>query len=117
MMDWLIVSAVAMVITAAIHSVVGERRLIGPALAAQEGVFKNGQSRKVLRSAWHLTSLFMLITAAVMIWPRTDLLLKSTVAGVWLVVGLFSLASSNGKHVGWPTLTLAGVSGLLGTLV
>lgn len=116
-MNWLIVSAVAMVITAAIHSVAGERRLIGPALASHAGIFANPQSRKILRGAWHLTSLFMLMTAAVMVWPQTDLRLKSLVAGLWLVIGLYSLISTKGKHVGWPTLTIAGASGLLGSMM
>lgn len=114
-MSWLIVSAIAMAATAVIHSVAGEKRLVGPALAGQVGIFANSQSRKVLRGAWHLTSMFMLLTAAVMVWPQTDPLLKALVASVWLVIGLVSLISTRGRHVGWPTLTLSGVSGLLGS--
>jgi uncharacterized membrane-anchored protein YitT (DUF2179 family) len=106
-----------MVATAVIHSVAGESRLIGPALASQSGVFAIAQSRKVLRGAWHLTSLFMLLTAAVMAWPQTDLQLKALIAGVWLAIGLYSLISTKGKHVGWPTLTIAGMSGLFGSLL
>ena len=74
------------------------------------------QSRKVLRGAWHLTSAFMVLTAAVMVWPDTDRWLKALVASVWLVIGLVSLISTKGKHVGWPTLSLSGLSGLTGAL-
>ena len=113
-MNWFLISALAMVATAIIHSRAGERRLVGPALAGRQGIFANAQSRKVLRGAWHLTSAFMLLTAAVMIWPDTDWQLKALVAGVWLVIGLVSLISTRGKHVGWPTLTLSGIAGLAG---
>lgn len=116
-MNWLIVSALAMTVTAVIHSVAGEKRLIGPALAARTGIFANAQSRAVLRGAWHLTSLFMLLTAAVMLWPRTDDQLKALVASAWLAIGLYSLLTTRGRHVGWPTLTLAGLAGLLGSVM
>jgi hypothetical protein len=115
-MTWFLLSAIAMVVTAAIHSVAGEKRLIGPALAGRAGIFANAQSRKIFRGAWHLTSAFMVLTAAVMIWPDTDPWLKALVASVWLVIGLFSLASTKGKHIGWPTLTLSGLAGLAGAL-
>lgn len=115
-MNWLILSAVAMGVTAIIHSVAGEKRLIGPALADKTGIFANKQSRQVMRGAWHLTSLFMLLTAAVMVWPATNDGLKALVASVWLAIGLYSLISTRGRHVGWPSLTVAGVAGLLGSL-
>lgn len=115
-MIWLSISALAMAATAVIHSLAGEKRLVGPALAARQGVFAHAQSRKVMRGAWHLTSLFMVLTAAVMIWPDTSLGLKALVAAVWLAIGLYSLASTRGKHVGWPSLTLAGLAGLVGAL-
>lgn len=116
-MIWLWTSAILMAITAVIHSVAGEKRLIMPALAIGKGVLAVPFARKVLRGAWHLTSLFMLLTAAVMVWPRTDAGLKGFVAAAWLVMGLYSLMSSRGKHIGWPTLTLAGVAGLLGSMI
>jgi hypothetical protein len=52
-----------------------------------------------------------------MAWPQTDLQLKALIAGVWLAIGLYSLISTKGKHVGWPTLTIAGMSGLFGSLL
>jgi hypothetical protein len=113
---WLALSAVLMAITAAIHSYGGEKRLITPLLTSRNGILKHAMSRAILRGAWHLTSLFMLLTAAVMLWPETNMTLKALVAGVWLAIGLFSLITSRGKHIGWPTLTAAGVTGLIGSL-
>jgi hypothetical protein len=115
-MIWFYASGLLMVVTAIIHSVAGERRLVGPALAGQQGIFARAQPRKVLRGAWHLTSVYMVLTAAVMIWPDTDRWLKALVAAVWLVFGLLSLIGSRGKHVGWPSLTLSGLTGLAGAL-
>jgi hypothetical protein len=115
-MMWLWASGVLMAITAVIHSVAGEKRLIMPALAIGKGVLAVPFARKVLRGAWHLTSLFMLLTAAVMVWPRTDAGLKAFVAAAWLAMGLYSLISSRGKHIGWPSLALAGATGLIGSL-
>ena len=116
-MIWLILSAVAMAVTAVIHSLAGERRLLGPLLSARTGVFAHAQSRRVFRGAWHMTSLFMALTAAVMVWPHTALGLKALIAAVWLAIGLYSLISSRGKHVGWPSLTFAGVTGLIGSML
>lgn len=113
-MIWFSLSALAMVATAVVHSLAGEKRLVGPALAGRQGVFAHAQSRKVMRGAWHLTSAFMVLTAAVMVWPDTDTWLKALVAAFWLGIGLYSLASTRGRHVGWPTLTLAGLAGLAG---
>ena len=115
-MNWLYLSAALMATTAVIHSVAGEKRLIAPALSIGKGVLAVPFARKVIRGAWHLTSLFMLLTAAVMVWPRTDAGLKQLVAASWLAMGLYSLISSRGKHLGWPSLSLAGLTGLIGSM-
>ena len=114
-MIWYWVSAALMAVTAAIHSNAGETRLIKPLLAMNQGVMKSGQSRRVLRSAWHLTSVFMLTNAIVVAWPDGDSRLKAVIGGFWLAVGLFSLIGSRGKHVGWPWLSGAGIAALSGS--
>ena len=111
-MIWLSISAVMMAITAVIHSVAGEKRLIGPILA--KNVIPSALGGRVLRSAWHLTSLFMLSNALAMIWPGTPSGLHLAIGIFWLLIGLFSLTSSRGKHVGWPTLTAAGIAAIIG---
>jgi predicted anti-sigma-YlaC factor YlaD len=113
-MNWLWVSGLMMTITAVIHSVAGEKMLIGPILAKGQSAIPTARGRKVLRSAWHLTSAFMLTNALVVIWPHSDAGLLTVIGGFWLVVGLFSLISSRGQHVGWPTLTGSGLTALIG---
>ncbi len=102
-----------MLATAVIHSVAGEKRLIGPLLSRSDAI-PTRQGKKVLRSAWHLTSLFMLSNALAVIWPANDSGFKLLLGSFWLATGLFSLVSSRGKHVGWPTLSAAGITALIG---
>ena len=114
-MIWLWVSALLMTMTAVIHSVAGEKMLIGPILAARQNGISTVRGRKVLRTAWHLTSAFMLTNALVVVWPNTEAGLRVVIGGFWLVGGLFSLISSRGQHVGWPTLTGSGLTALIGS--
>jgi hypothetical protein len=114
-MMWFYLSAVLMTATAVIHSVAGEKRLIGPLLARGQDGIPSKQGRKVMRTAWHLTSAFMLSNAIVVAWPDTPASLKMLIGGFWLLVGACSLIASKGKHVGWPTLTGAGISALIGS--
>ena len=114
-MSWLYLSAVLMVITALIHSWAGEKRLIGPLLEGSSAPLDNAQSRKVLRSAWHLTSGFMMLCAVVVASAGVPIVALRVIGGFWLALGLFSLLTSRGRHVGWPTLTASGVLALVGS--
>ena len=113
-MIWYWISAALMTITAAIHSKAGEERLLKPLLAMNQGVLAHRQGRRVLRSAWHLTSVLMISNAIVIAWPGGDIGVKRVLGGIWLVVGLLSLGASRGKHIGWPWLSGAGITALIG---
>jgi len=52
----LTLSAMFMLVTAVMHSVVGERRLILPLIRLNSGVMTVPLARQVLRGAWHLTA-------------------------------------------------------------
>ena len=113
-MLWLWVAAGLMVLTAMAHAVVGERRLIGPILAIDDPLLAQPLARRVIRFAWHITSLLMIMTAAMTVWPGTprDLILLN--GALWLAVGLFDGMATRGQHIGWPMLTGAGAFALLG---
>ena len=113
-MTWLWLSAVLMLVTAVIHSVAGEKRIISPLLALGKAGIPSEQSRRVMRSAWHLTSAFMVTNAVIVVWPASPTGLITVIAAFWLLVGLFSLFASHGRHVGWPTLVASGVAALIG---
>jgi hypothetical protein len=112
---WLFLSAVLMAATAVVHSVIGERRLIGPLVAPGSTAIPHKQGRKVLRAAWHLTSFYMLSYALVVIWPGSPAGLIRAIGALWLLFGLFSLVSSRGRHVGWPGLSGAGLAAIVGS--
>lgn len=115
-MSWLWLSAATMAAVAIVHSIRGERRLIGPLIAARAGVLAEDLPRRVLRLTWHLTSVLMLLCAAVVAWPGTTSALIAVVGAGWLACGLINLAVTRARHIGGPFLSAAGVFALLGSL-
>lgn len=114
----LMLAAALIVTTLAIHSILGERRLIGPMLADRSGVLANALARAVVRFAWHLTSAIGLIVAislvAVALHPTSvSAVLTLATAVVFITAGLIDAIASRGRHVGWPLLVLIGLAALL----
>ncbi len=114
-------AAILVTITAGVHSILGERRLIGPLLSASQsgpGILQNELARRILRYAWHVTSLSWIAEAAILIIAGTLLPLPQSrliilVIGVsFLVMALISLALSRGRHIGWPFLAASAVAAL-----
>ena len=115
-MTWLWLSAACMVTTAAVHSLLGYRRLVGPLLRRREGPWADAMTRRIIRFAWHATSVLMLISAAAIAWPGTPTTLLIVIGGVWLATGLFNAAYTMGRHIAWPALSGAGIFALIGAL-
>lgn len=115
-MSWLWLSAAAMVATAFIHSIAGEKRLVGPLLNSGATKVLGPQLAGIMRGAWHLTSLFMALFGLVVAWPGTPEGVLVSIGVVWLALGLAILVKSRGKHPGWPTLSAGGAFALLGAL-
>lgn len=109
-------SAVLMVATALTHSVLGEKRLIGPVLAIDSEITRRALARQILRLAWHLTSLFMLLTALLIVWPGTPRVLILITGILWLAVGLIDGVITKGQHIGWGPLTISGAFAVAGAL-
>jgi hypothetical protein len=105
--------AVALVATSLVHSILGERRLIGPLLAQRDGVLNSQLARFLLRAVWHvMTILFWIL--AMGLWAgagSTDrtltVLLAATAIGIG-GAGVYDAIGSRGRHVGWPMLVLIG---------
>lgn len=115
-MIWLWLSAAFMVTTAGVHSVLGYRRLIVPVLNSQAGPLADPLSRRIIRFAWHATSVLMLISAAAVAWPGTPDALLIVIGGGWLATGLVNAAYTRGRHIAWPALSGAGIFALIGAL-
>ena len=114
-------AAILVTITAGAHSILGERRLIGPLLStyqSEPGVLQNELARRILRYAWHATSLSWIAAAAILIIAGTLLPLPQgrlivLVIGVsFLVMALVSITISRGRHIGWPFLAASGIAAL-----
>ena len=117
----LMISAVLVLATCLVHSLVGERRLIGPLMSLRTGVLQNDLARQVLRFAWHFTSGLGLIVAYVLFsYARNPLAIDRTmIVLIGLVLagsGLFDAIYTRGKHIGWPFLTAAGATALAALL-
>ena len=113
-MIWLWLSAAFMVTTAGVHSVLGYRRLIVPLLRGESGPLADPLSRRIIRFAWHATSVLMLISAAAVAWPGTPTGLLIVIGAGWLLTGLFNAAYTKGRHIAWPALSGAGIFALIG---
>ena len=113
-MSLLTFSAVAMAFTAIAHSIVGEKRLIGPLLALNIDLLL-GYRANLVRFAWHFTSLLMIVTALLVAWPGTPGQLIKITGAMWLVAGVGDAILTRGKHIGWPLLSAAGILALLGS--
>ena len=113
-MIWLWLSAALMATTAAIHGVLGERRLMRPQMTLDQGVMGIDLARRVFRLAWHALSLLMLVSAASVVWPGTPRGLILLIGAAWTATGLFDAIYTSGRHIGWPFLTASRVFALLG---
>ena len=115
-MIWLWLSAAFMVTTAGIHSVLGYRRMIVPLLRGEAGSLADPLTRRIIRFAWHATSVLMLISAAAVAWPGTPNNLLIVIGAGWLAAGFFDAAYTKGRHIAWPALSGAGIFALIGAL-
>ncbi len=112
---FLIGASVAMIATAVTHSVVGERRLIIPLLARRDGVTASDLARLVIRGAWHLTSILMVVTAAVL-WFGPTRAQVLVIGLAYLTTAIVDVIVTRRRHIGWPLLALSGGLALAGLM-
>ncbi len=116
-MIWLYLSSLAMFATAIIHSIAGEKRLISPLLDSGATKFLGPQLSGIMRGAWHLTSLFMVLFGVVVAWPGMPSGALIAIGAVWLLIGVAILVRSRGRHPGWPTLSAGGALAIVGAIL
>lgn len=115
----LTVAAILLVVTMGVHSILGQKRLIGPILKQAAGVMQRPLARFILPFGWHLMSFMGLIIAAILFawaWaPAHAVTIGLAVTGiVFTIAGIWDAIGSQGQHVGWPPLTLIGLLALAG---
>lgn len=121
MSDALLLMAALLAVTAAVHSVVGERRLIGPVLARRDGILKSPLARFILRFAWHITSVAWVVIALILLAlvldpPAVRWWATIGTGTAFTAIGAFTAISSCGRHIGWPLLVGIGVTALASLL-
>ena len=105
----------ATLVTAFTHSYFGERRLIGPLVAASAGIMSRTLAKQVVRFAWHLTTMLWVGQALLLLREANapSSLDRALVGGIGvsnIVAGLFDAVFTRGKHIGWQLLTAIGSS-------
>jgi hypothetical protein len=101
----------------AVHSILGQKRLIRPILKQGAGVMQYPLARFILPFGWHLMSFMGLVIAATLVawaWaPDQARTIGLAMTGlVFTASGLIDAVGSKGKHIGWPPLTLIGLLAL-----
>ncbi len=106
-----IAAGIMIVATGAIHSVLGERKLIGPLLAG--GAFAAApRAGRAVRFTWHLATLLMVLTAVTVAWPGTPAPVVQLIGAAYLGLGLLSLWMTRGRHVSGPMFSATGLLAL-----
>ena len=118
----LTIASLLMVATMAVHSILGQKRLIRPILKQGAGIMQRPLARFILPFGWHLMSLMGLVIAAILFawaWaPGQAQAIGLAMTGiVFTASGIFDAFGSKGQHVGWPPLTLIGLSAFAALLL
>lgn len=108
------VAAILLVLTAIVHSLLGERFILRR-LAKLENLPRlplggREMMRPILRFAWHITSFFMLGFAAQLALMASDALSAPRVATVigitFFACAVVSAVASKGRHLSWVVFLL-----------
>ena len=115
-------ASLLLVTTMAVHSLMGQRRLIRPLLDQRDGIMQHPLARFITPFAWHLTSGIGLVLAAILFawaWsPDRATTIGLTATGlVFTTSGIVDAIGSRGKHIGWAPLTLIGLGAAAALLV
>lgn len=121
----LLAAAALTFLIGAVHSVLGEMRILRPLLApdSRTGLLAESQSaRTVLRVSWHLVTLawwgIAAILAAIALTPGDahGTLIVMIVAVLFFLTGTIALIASRGRHLSWIAFYLIAIISL-GTIL
>lgn len=111
----LLIAAVLIAAIAVVHTLLGERLVIGPLLAGE--VPRLGGSsrfmRRTVRYAWHLTSLIAVGFAALLFYyakePRQHVMAIKIVSATFILSSLLAVIMTRGKHFSWVVFLAIGL--------
>ncbi len=117
----LTLAAALIIVTMAVHSLLGQKHLIQPLLDIEQGILARALARFLIPFAWHLTSAVGLVLAAVLLawaWaPDHARTLGLAATGiVFTSAGIYDAVGSKRQHIGWPLLLTIGIVALAALL-
>ncbi|QTD56372.1 hypothetical protein [Parasphingorhabdus cellanae] len=117
----LTIAAILALATVLVHSIVGEKRLIGPLVTAGDGVMQEDLAKQVIRFAWHFTSILGLIAVYILAmaaydFAAADVTLLAVTGSAFLIAGIYDAIVTKVKHIGWPMLAAVGALTLFAIL-
>lgn len=108
---YLLVSGILMVVMGIVHSIVGEKKIIGPIQHAEELPKVRGSIRgtkQTLRFAWHVTSVLgwgagviLFYYATLTAFAADQIFVLKTLSVTFFICFLVSLIGSRAKHPSW----------------
>ena len=107
---WFIAAAIVITSTGLLHSILGERLVLGPLSRHTEIPRLLGSRRfmmQVLRFTWHLTTIVLLGTATIAALiarssaGEADEAVAGLLAVTYLLCALIAVVGSHGKHFSW----------------
>jgi hypothetical protein len=119
----LYVAAALVTLLAVAHSIIGERKLVGPLVRRDDLPPTFGTvalSAATLRFAWHITSVLALGFAGVLFAVALggpDDVIVLTVGATFIVSGFLPLIYTRGRHLAWAVFFAAGALCLIWALV
>ncbi len=113
----LTLAAALILLTMAVHSLLGQKRLIQPLLSIENDILAHPLARFLIGFAWHLTSAIGAVLAAILLawaWvPDHARAIGLAATGVvFLASGFYDAIGSRGRHIGWPLLVAIGAVAL-----
>lgn len=123
LVNWLLaIAGIGCVTAAVVHSTVGERLFVQPILARMDwsGFRSEMFARRIVRLAWHVTSVTWLGFAVILLAPILGV--KGPVTAYWAAAATFGTAflmtgyGTDWKHRGWPVFAIV-TAALIGALV
>lgn len=126
MNPWLLAAALCTLLIAAVHSVMGERRIFQH---LRQGCIVPSRCEPLLRpyqlrivwASWHLVSCFGLAVTALLVVaaqegtpPATCRVLTGAAVGILLLAAVLVAAATRGRHLSWLALSLTAAIALVG---
>ena len=119
MLDALLLTLAAglILLTMAVHSLLGQKRLIQPTLSIEDDILTHPLARFLIGFAWHLTSAIGAVLAAILLaWAwvpdHARAIGLAATSVVFLASGVYDAIGSRGRHIGWPLLVAIGAVAL-----